>query len=186
MKPTLYIYQSKLGSEATLVDEDSAFLFEDEQGKTQIHYATAIDIGRIKAGLLVIKNNGNDRTVLEYPRPCVLEKHKDMKKADPLARGIAPKAAVLLLNIANSANNVKIKCAKKTWDMDYPAILDVEVGWDAWKFIAAWKWSSWESRKVSGAYRHQVMKDLGYPKSYATMRKMMADLGLVTRRRSSQ
>ena len=186
MKPTLYTYQSKLGSEATLVDEDSAFLFQDEQGKTRMHYAAAVDIGRIKAGQLVITNNGNDRMILEYPRPCVLKLNKEMKPADPLARGIAPDAAVMLLNLASSANNIEIKHVKKTWTMEYPAIREVEQGWDAWKFIASWKWSSWELRKVHGEYRHRVMKDLGYQNSYSTMRKMMSDLGLVTHRESRQ
>ncbi len=182
MKPKLFIYESKRGSEATLVDEDSAFLFEDEEGITRTHYNAAVDIGLIRSGEIIITKDENDRTVLEYPRPCVLKQNKEMKKADTLARGIVPKAAVVLLNLAKSANNVKINYAKQTCIMDYPAVRHVEKGWHSWKFIAAWNWSAWESHKMNGESRHNIMKNLGYQKSQGTMRKMMADLGLVTRR----
>lgn len=185
MKPLLYTHETKQGNEATLVDLDSIYFVKDESGKERAHFATAVEIGRISSGPIVIDTD-KAPNVLLYPRPCVFELKKNMKELPPIARGINLKAAEVLLDLARSANNITLQFAKQEWTFGVPVKRGVKHGWDGWKFIAAWKWSSWEARNIKGDYRHRVMKDLGYPKSYATMRKMMADLGLVTRRNQDQ
>jgi len=177
VKPCLYSIGIKDGeNHAALVDLHSVFSFKDEGGRTRTHFGAAINIHRFRVGDFSL----DDSKTIVYPVPCVWQLHKEMKIVGLEARGIRPDAAVVLLKLAASANNLTIQPGRKVLEFGAPLERDAEINWCQWKFIAAWMWSSWRRDGEKSATQYQHMKALGYPKTHAAFRQMMGRIGFVT------
>lgn len=193
MKPIIYEITGPDGARnAWLVDADAVFLAPDENGKTRRHFAAAIELAELRAGSIrtdtVCERCSNDtwsfKTVLVHPLPKVLVVHSrfESKDTNTLAwRGIRPKAAVALLALAKAGNAVRHDYATDKWTFGGPAEKGVKVGWDGWKFLAAWKWSFWEEHRMSREQRRLDMAQHGYPHTAQALYQTCRRMGLVTR-----
>lgn len=193
MKPIIYeVTGPDGGRNAWLVDADAVFLAPDENGKTRRHFAAAIELAELRAGSIrtntICERRGDEpwtfKTVVVHPRPTVIEVHSrfDSKDANTLAwRGIHPKAAVALLALAKAGNAVHLDYATDKWSFGGPLEKGVAIGWDGWKFLAAWKWSFWEEHGMSREQRRRDMAQHGYAHTAQALYQTCRRMGLVTR-----
>ena len=206
--PALCVVTPVEGEEiAWLVDRYSYQVLLDEDGKPQKHYTAAINLGTYKAGELreitdsstggrVLVDSSTGRTIVIRPECCVfspisLKIGAVLKWSDIDERGFLPKAADALLKLAAAWNNVLAKSVTKKWDFEEPALQDVPIPWDDMKFLAAWRWSSWQDtpeadkngkgRELTGPERYAEMQQLGYLNKANSLRQMTRRMGLVTR-----
>jgi hypothetical protein len=190
MKPAI-IYTGGDRSEAHLVDLHSARMTTRPDEKTATHFPAAVFIADLCAGELHTEIDLEERTPgtvtverfrLLAPRPCVYaitRKHADLGLGN---RNLDERAAVALLQLARAANAMNEDTGRETWSFGEPVERGGKVNWDQWRFIAAWSWSHWQRHKIPGALQWEEMKRHGYPYSPGTLRKMLADIGLVTTR----
>ena len=203
IKPALYIATVEGEELAWLVDQYSHQVLLDEDGKPQSHYTVAIELGTFKAGELREATDSStgeriiaDLRVIFRPQCCVFSPISSktgavLKWSGIDKRGFLPKAAEVLLELAAASNNALSKSATKTWDFRSPALQDVPITWCEMKFLAAWRWSSWQDtpeadknnkgRKLTGIERHAEMQQLGYLNKANSLRQMTRRMGLVTR-----
>lgn len=189
MRPQLYTYTPP-GEKtiAVLVDEDSKVITRNEAGELSDHYFSAVYISWLHVGMIrdrQLANYDEDGNLimgdkfLWAPRPVVWEMRRDMEKAELKSRGIQPRAAIVLLHLAGSANNATAGSNHKGWTFGKgPAIRGVPEGWDKWKFLTAWQWSHWQNHWMKGPEQHKNMQNLGYPEDEGRLRTMISRLGL--------
>lgn len=182
---------------AHLIDKDAvAALPLRDSGDRHLHYLTAVsiqdlDAGEFRADILQSGEIITDKCQPEpgiiglwisnmaTPRPAVyvpLTPQKHIEET-PGHRGIDMRAAVVLLKLAESFNNIQTERAR-TWKFRSAAIENEEIPWDEWRFITAWLWSGWDRRakKPTLAQRFEELKALGYdrgPKSFEAMHRQM-------------
>jgi hypothetical protein len=155
-----------------------------EDGRTRIHYFAAVDLRSCMAGqveLTTPDENGSMRIVA--PMPIVLSLRKRMKPIGLEARGLNLEAAVVMLKLSASAQNVQASFSgSMTWTFGEPIkrTKDSEVMANATpaKLIAAWKWSHWQRHGVSGAQQHADMQQIGYRGDIGAFYEMMEAIGL--------
>jgi hypothetical protein len=184
MRPTIYEYKNPESGEVSgfLVDQHSAFSFKDENGEPRTYYANAVQIGEITTRYVRVSDDGD----LIHPHPCLFRMHKKMLERPIKDRGIHPKAAEALLHLASAFTNTQVDFARTQITIGDPATRGVIAGWDVFKFLAAWKWSYWQSQWMKGDQRHRDMKVWGYPGSAGSLRVLLHDLGLVTTKKSER
>ncbi len=194
MKPAI-IFHPDEPHRAHLIDKDAvAALPMNGTGERRIHYQTAISIYDLDAGqfcLDIMQKGLSDAGKEEATRPIVnlwlsgmagprpavfvpLTKHIEER---PSHRSIEDKAAVVLLKLAESFNNIQTERAR-TWKFRDPAIEGEELPWSEWRFITAWLWSEWNARpkKPTLAERFSEVEALGYDrglKSFEAMHRQM-------------
>lgn len=188
MKPQILFTTAPEGTNhGFLVDQHSAIV-RMEDGKERTHYLTAIDLRACKAGQVeLMEPDENGVMQIIAPAPCVLAVRKKMKDASIEARGLDHRAAVVMLRLAASAQNVQVPFnGSMTWTFgepvqrtDDPSIM---AGATIQKLIAAWHWSAWQAKRKTGAQRLADMQRLGYRGTAGALRDMMSDLGLVATR----
>lgn len=191
MNPSI-IYTGGDRSEAYLVDLHSARMTTRPDGKTNAtHFPAAVFIADLNAGELHTEIHLEEMTPgavtvekvrLLAPRPCVYaitRKHADLGLGN---RNLDERAAVALLQLARAANAMNEDTGRETWSFGDPVERGGKTNWDQWRFIAAWSWSHWQRHKIPGALQWEGMRRHGYPHSPGTLRKMLADIGLVTTR----
>lgn len=176
MKPVIYEYRNpKTGRvDGYLVDRDSAFSLADENGKPRTHYTRAVEIGNLTTESVRL---GVDEKLV-HPHPCLFRQHKKMDLRPVEDRGIHPRAAEVLLHLAGSFTNTQVDFARNQITIGNPASRGTTIGWDKFKFLAAWKWSHWKAHWMKGDLQHHDMKILGYLKSTNSLRAMLSEMGL--------
>jgi hypothetical protein len=189
LNPQLYTYTPP-GEKtiAVLVDEDSLVRTRNDEGDLHTHYLSAVYISWLHVGMihdrqLATRDAAGDVVMGEkflwVPRPVVWEMRREMDKGDFRSRGIQPRAATVLLHLAGAANRAAAGSNQKGWSFGKaPALRGVPVGWDKWKFLAAWQWSYWQNHWMKGPQQHLNMQNLGYPEDEGRLRTMISRLGL--------
>lgn len=187
MKPQILSTLTPTGSHTACIVNANSVCVRTEDGKTRLHYMTAVNIGPCHVGQVELSHpdpEGNMRIL--SPAPCVLAvRPKGMKTVDLAARGVDPRAAAVMLGIAAAVQNVQVPFnGELTWTFGEPitrsssqAIIPAPT---IEKLIAVWKWSFWEKNGMSGSSRHEDMTRLGYRGTAANLRNMMSKLGLVS------
>lgn len=191
MRPSI-IYIDGDRSEAHLVDLDSVRITTRPDGKTAKHFPAAVFIADLTAGQLhtkidlIERNPGAvevEKNQVLAPRPCVYAITQKPAELGLGNRNLDERAAVVLLQLARSANGMIEDTGRETWSFGGPVERDGKLNWDKWRFIAAWTWSHWERHKIPRTLRWEEMKRHGYPYNPGTLRKMLSDIGLVTTRK---
>lgn len=180
MNPAIYEVTTTGGRIAWLVDEHSAFIANDDNGRPRQHFAAAIELGDSKAGELrsITHPETGIRTV-HAPRFCVVALMKSKVQKNSLeSRGFDMKAAEVLLELVAAHNDVTFRPASKSFEFSTPAEKGVAQPWDELKFLAAWRWSYWQREKLTGAQRHADMVALGCTMSAGSLRQMLSRMGL--------
>ena len=192
MKPEIYEVTKSGKRHAWLVDSDTAFLRPCD-GVSCKHYGAAVEIGDLEPGALKFTNDPvRGERVIFGPRCCLLvvKVHKPGAKprtlSYPESRGFDRRAAAILLELAAACNDLRPSYGVRPWDFFGPAEKGFAHPWDALKFLAAWRFSAWESgtlaglnRKLTGPERYADMAALGYPHAPGTLRQMLKRMGLV-------
>lgn len=189
MRPQLYTCTPPGGRTiAVLVDEDSKVVTRNELGDLTTHYLAAVYISWLHAGMIhdrqLATHDEDGKLILGEkflwtPRPVVWEMRIKMDKGDFQSRGIQPRAAVVLLNLAASKVNATPGSNHKPLSYGKtPALRGVAEGWDKWKFLAAWQWSFWQNHWMKGPQQYLNMQNLGYPEDEGRLRTMISRLGL--------
>ena len=149
LKTTL---QSDGTHRAYLVDADSVFV-RIYDGKQRTHFATAITIGSCRVGQIELAQPDERGSMnIVSPMPCVFVVIGEMKDVDLAARGINRRAAVVMLRLAASVQNIqvefngsqKMSFGKTVMRSNDPDIL---TGATIEKMLAAWNWSAWQKKK---------------------------------------
>ena len=191
MKPEIYEVTNGGKRHAWLVDSDIVTMSPFEGALCRYH-AAAIELGDLEAGALrsAINPETGERAIFG-PRCChfvvqVLKTKAKPNRLPPESRGFDKRAAVVLLNLAAASNDIHYFSGLKRWDFFGPAEKGFMHPWDELKFLAAWRFSAWESgtlaglnRSLTGSERYADMAALGYPHNPDTLRKMLARMGLV-------
>ena len=181
LKTTL---QSDGTHRAYLVDADSVFV-RIYDGKQRTHFATAITIGSCRVGQIELAQPDERGSMnIVSPMPCVFVVIGEMKDVDLAARGINRRAAVVMLRLAASVQNIqvefngsqKMSFGKTVMRSNDPDIL---TGATIEKMLAAWNWSAWQKNKTSGERQHTDMVAIGYRGTPENLRQLLSDLGLV-------
>jgi hypothetical protein len=177
MKPIIFEYYEDGERCAILADAHSPFMAAHrDTGKPTVHHPGAVDLGPCKGGVLRITPEGK----LLNPRPCVFAMTGKPDENGLAWVGLDERAAVALLKLAGAGLGTSLDCASREWANHGPRERGVEIGWIGWKWVAAWRFSWWTKNRMSGAARHAELVSFGYPHSPGALRKMLADLGLVT------
>jgi hypothetical protein len=184
-----------------LVDEHSAsVLVSSLTHEHLLHYETAIMLNDLKPGeirwrdqffnnLLGVRRVAYfDEFMMEQmiPHPCVFAQKHSHKKQEfiapeghlPCAKGIFRPAAVAMLQLAASKNNVKTDRATDSFTFNDPRKEKVPMPWDEWKFLTAWLWSDWKKREIDTAkkitqkQRWEEMVAIGYPHKFGAFEGM--------------
>jgi len=185
MRPQLKaIVQSDGMHQAYLIDADSPFV-RVVDGKERTLYATAITLGLCHAGQIELAQPDaqGSRNIIS-PMPCVLQVNRVMKDLPLAARGIDKRAAVVLLRLTASVQNVDAPCnGSQKWSFGNPVMRsndpDILTGATIEKMLAAWNWSAWKKSKTSGEKQHADMVAIGYRGTPENLRQLLSDLGLV-------
>lgn len=191
MKPEIFEVTNGGKRHAFLVDSDIQNKVPHE-GIPRWHYPAAIEISDLQAGQLRLEiNPENGGRVYSGPRCCLmvakpLKQGAKPRKLPPESRGFDRRAAEVLLELAAACNDLRFGSGLKRWDFFGPAEKGFAHPWDELKFLAAWRFSAWELASVGGVVRpltgderYADMVGLGYPHTPATLRKMLARMGLV-------
>jgi hypothetical protein len=168
-----------------------------------IHYETAIEIADLRPGeirwhdpffngLLGVQRIAHyDEAMAQFtkPSPCVyaqVNTHKRQVFDGPAGmdciKGIYRPAAVVMLQLTASKNNVKTDGVKRSFTFNDPRIEDVPVPWNEWKFLTAWLWSDWKTREISTQkritqnQRWEEMRAIGYPHGFKAFEAMHRSL----------
>jgi len=193
MKPAI-IFHPDEPHRAHLIDKEApAFLPMGGTGERRTHYQTAIAICGLDAGEFAFDpfQSGSAATKrprskevirlwlagMASPRPAVFIPLRRHVEEVPSHRLIDDRAAIVLLKLAESFNNIKTE-RNRTWEFRDPAIEGEELPWSEWRFITAWLWSEWNARpkKPTLAERFAEVEALGYDrglKSFEAMHRQM-------------
>ena len=178
------VLQSDGRHRAYLVDADMAFA-RVVDGKKRVFYASAISLGLCKAGQIELAQPDahGSRNILS-PMPCVLQVNRVMKDLQLAARGINKRAAVVMLRLAASVQNIDAPFnGSQKWSFGNPVIRsndpDILTGATIEKLLVAWNWSAWKKNKTSGEKQHADMVAIGYRGTPENLRQLLSDLGLV-------
>lgn len=186
MKPQLLSVHTNEGKpHAFLVDIDSVST-RIEDGKERGHYLVAVDLRGCMAGQVEL-TKPDEKGVMHIlaPNPCVLAvRKKGIKEIGMEARGLDVRAAVMMLKLAASLQNIQAPFnGSMTWSFGEPVERSsdpaIMAGATIEKIIAAWKWSFWQRERLDGQQRLADMKRIGYRRTPKALRDMMSDLGLV-------
>lgn len=196
MNPVI-IFHPDERNRAHLIDKDAlALLPMNGTGERRMHYQTAISLYDLDAGQFCLdimqkgysdsKRESATRPIVNLwlsgmagPRPAVfipLTPKQHIEEV-PSHRLIDRRAAIVLLKLAESFNNIQTERAR-TWKFREPAIEGEEIPWSEWRFITAWLWSAWNRRtkKPTLAERFAEVEALGYDrglKSFEAMHRQM-------------
>lgn len=177
------VLQSDGRHRAYLVDADMAFA-RVVDGKNRVFYASAISLGLCRAGQIELAQpDAQGRCNILSPMPCVLQVKRVIKL--PLAaRGIDERAAVVMLRLAASAQNIEAPFnGSQKWSFGNAVMRsndpDILTGATIEKLLAAWNWSAWQRNKTSGERQHADMVAIGYRGTPENLRQLLSDLGLV-------
>jgi hypothetical protein len=190
MKPQILSVHNPEGvPHAYLIDASSAIsLYED--GIERLSYDAAIDLRHCKAGEIAIATpdeKGKSRIIAPWPAVLCIRRPDKMnhKKAGVglEARNLELRAAVVLLRLAKSIQNVQVpRNGSKKWSFGKPIQRtndpDILAGATVEKIIAAWKWSHWQRNSMTGAQQHADMKAVGFRGDIGAFYEMMASIGL--------
>lgn len=196
MKPAI-IFHPDEPHRAHLIDKDAVFpLPLRGSGERRLHYATAVSIQDLDAGQfrMNLLSNGDLIGDKYTPAPDIIAMHfdgittpfpavyasltpHDHVVVPPGHRNIDLRAAMVLLKLAESFNNLRIEVSRP-WGFRPPAIEGAEIPWSDWRFITAWLWSGWHRRtkKPTLAERFAEVEALGYDrglKSFEAMHRQM-------------
>jgi hypothetical protein len=194
-----------------LVDEHSiSVLVSSLTSDHLMHYETAVALADLRPGEwkpflgipavevlltpLPMKQLERDNMQMMFPHACVfadVNRHKKQvfnkpnpnpKKDPPNIKGIYLPAAVAMLQLAASKNNVKTDRVKESFTFNDPRIEDVPIPWNEWKFLTAWLWSDWKKReidtqrKITHQQRWEEITAIGYPHGFKAFEAMHRSL----------
>jgi hypothetical protein len=169
---------------AYLVDADSVFV-RNYDGQQRTHYATAISLGPCRAGQIELAQpDAQGRCNIISPMPRVFAVLAEIKDLSLAARGIDKRAAVVMLGLAASVQNIEVKFnGSQKISFGNPVMRssdpDILTGATIEKMLAAWNWSAWKRNKTSGEKQHADMVAIGYRGTPENLRQLLSDLGLV-------
>jgi hypothetical protein len=195
MNPVI-IFHPDERNRAHLIDKDAVIpLPLNGTGKRLLHYPTCIAIDSLDGGEFSLERFNEESAVtkappskaiiglwlagMALPRPSVYVPLTPREHIEETSghRLIEPRAAVVLLKLAQSFNNVEIRQVS-TWKFKPAAVEGEEIPWSDWRFLTAWLWSEWNRRakKPTLAERFAEVEALGYDrglKSFETMHRQM-------------
>lgn len=196
MNPAI-IFHPDERDRAHLIDKDAvAALPMRSTGERQLHYLTAVSLQDLDAGefridvlsdgkIIMPKGPPDPETIslwrsnMATPRPAVYVPFTPRQHVEesPWHRRIEHQAAVVLLKLAESFNNIETERAR-TWKFRRPAIENEDIPWSDWRFITAWLWSEWNGRakKPTLTERFAEVEALGYDRGLKSFEAMHREL----------